>query len=441
MKSAAIYIRVSTDRQAKEGDSVPAQREALLDHIKKHKDLKLFGEYLDDGISGTKFAERDELQRLLKDVSEHKIDVILFTKMDRWFRSIRHYTATQEVLDKYGVTWTAIWEPVYDTSTPAGRLIVNQMMSIAQFEAENTGQRIRQVMDYKRRRGEVLSGHVPFGYKIVNKHLVPDAKQAKIALKTFETYSKTSSICETGRAMAGTGIPSHKTSLNSMLRNTTYIGKHNGVDNYCEPIIPIELFYDVQRKLKMNVRTKSSAHTYIFTGLIRCGCCGKRMAGATRKKEKKKYRCEEYYTPGSGCTNDYRPKEAEIEDYLINNLYDLIKEEMHPRAYAIEKDQEPDRAEQIAGIRRKIERLKELFVNELIDIETYRNDLSAYKQQIAEIESRPAKRDLSALKALLQLDIAGIYKTLSDAEKRRFWRGFIDHIEVNADRKIRVFFL
>ena len=439
MKRTAIYIRVSTDRQAKEGDSVPAQREALKKYIDDHPDLTLFSEYLDDGISGTKFSERDELQRLLQDVSEHKIDVILFTKMDRWFRSIRHYTATQEILDQYGVTWTAIWEPVYDTSTPAGRLIVNQMMSIAQFEAENTGQRIRQVMDYKRRRGEVLSGHVPFGYKIENKHLVPDAERAKIALQTFETYARTSSICETGRIMEGTGIPTHKTSLDFMLRNATYIGKHNGLDDYCEPIVPRELFDDVQRKLKMKIKTKNTKHTYIFTGLIRCGCCGGRLAGSTRRKEQKKYRCERFYN--DQCRNGYKPKESAIEEYLINNLYDLIREEMKPREYEIEQDAGPDRAAMIAATRRKMDRLKDLYINDLIDLDTYKEDLNRYKETLEELERRPPKRDLSGLKELLKLDIGGIYKTLAEGEKQRFWRGFVERIEVNTDHSINVFFL
>ena len=135
-------MRVSSDKQAQEGDSLAAQRAALLKHINDRPDLVLAGEYMDDGISGTKYSQRDELQRLLDDVAAGKIDLIAFTKLDRWFRSVRHYTATQAILDKYNVGWTAIWEPIYDTTTPQGRLIVNQMMSIAQFEAENTSRLI-----------------------------------------------------------------------------------------------------------------------------------------------------------------------------------------------------------------------------------------------------------------------------------------------------------
>lgn len=108
MKRAAIYMRVSSDKQAQEGDSLAAQRAALMRYIDERPDLTFAGQYIDDGISGTKYSQRDELQRLLDDVRDGKIDLILFTKLDRWFRSVRHYTATQEILDRHGVGWTAI---------------------------------------------------------------------------------------------------------------------------------------------------------------------------------------------------------------------------------------------------------------------------------------------------------------------------------------------
>ena len=439
MIKTACYIRVSSDKQAKEGESVPAQREALDLYIKEHKELKKVGEYLDDGVSGTKFEERDELQRLLDDVKSGHIDLIIFVKLDRWFRSVRHYLNTQSILDAHGVSWAAIWEH-FETQTPQGRLMINQMLSFAQFEAENTSVRIKYVMDYKRRRGEVLSGNVPFGYKIEGKHIVPDEKKAVIARQIFETYSKTSSLTETMRLLEGTGIPTHISSINYLLKNTTYIGVHNGRKDYCNPIVSTELFEDVQRKLKMNVRTKNKQHTYIFTGLLRCSC-GRKMSGSTRRGVRKKYRCEGYYKK-TGCMNGWKPAEIEIENYLINNLYDLIREEMRPREYEIkEQDRTPDTGSQLEAIKHKMDRLKDLYINDLIDIETYRTDLARFNEMITEIESRPRKRDFKTLESVLQLDIPAIYKTLTEAEKMRFWRGFIDHIEAGPDKQLKVFFL
>ena len=122
-------MRVSTVMQATEGDSLPAQREALLGYIHAHSDMVLVGEYMDDGISGQKYEERDELQRMLADVREGKIDLILVTKLDRLYRSIRHYLNLQDTLDKCGVGWTAIWEPIYDTTTPQGKFPGNLVIT------------------------------------------------------------------------------------------------------------------------------------------------------------------------------------------------------------------------------------------------------------------------------------------------------------------------
>lgn len=115
MKRAALYCRVSSLKQVREGDSLDAQISALRNYVAEHNYLVNAGEYIDDGISGTKFDERDDLQRLLRDVEDGKIDIILVCRIDRWFRSVRHYTATQEILDKNNVGWLAIMAQLFST--------------------------------------------------------------------------------------------------------------------------------------------------------------------------------------------------------------------------------------------------------------------------------------------------------------------------------------
>ena len=135
MKRTATYLRVSSDRQAREGDSVPAQREALRTYINARPDLIFAGEYLDDGISGTKYRERSELQRLLADVKAGRIDLILVTKFDRFFRSVKDFVITQELLQEHGVDWKAINDIDFDTTTPSGRFLVTSMMAVGELEA------------------------------------------------------------------------------------------------------------------------------------------------------------------------------------------------------------------------------------------------------------------------------------------------------------------
>jgi len=98
MRRTAIYIRVSTAAQAKEGDSIPAQREALKGYVSSHSDLVFIGEYLDDGISGTK-ADRDAYQNLLSDIQSGKIDLVLITKLDRIHRGLKNFLIMQEIME------------------------------------------------------------------------------------------------------------------------------------------------------------------------------------------------------------------------------------------------------------------------------------------------------------------------------------------------------
>ena len=444
MKRTAIYMRVSSDRQAREGDSIPAQRDALRKYIADRPDLTFAGEYLDDGISGTK-ADRDELQRLLEDVEQDRIDLILFVKLDRWFRSVRHYTATQEILDRHGVGWTAIWEPIYDTTTPAGRLIVNQMMSIAQFEAENTGQRIRQVQAYKVAQGEVISGSTPPGYSIRDKRLVING-EAESVRQAFRAYDRTGSLSETMRICAGLpGLPRSKGTFKSMLRNTLYIGKHPRNDHFCEPIIPEDLFERVNKGLRMNVK-KSQKNVYIFSGLLRCGSCGCALGGNTRRRQRgsgkleiiPQYRCPKHYTRvPAQCTNAKVISETVLEDYLIER----IRGEIGALVYDVQAAPIRDTRAQAAAIEAKLKRLKDLYVEELISLEEYKADREAYISQLEELRAgAPAEADRDGLRELLKTDFEDLYYDMSNPEKRRFWRAILKEIRFSEDRTIDLYF-
>lgn len=454
MKRAAIYMRVSSEKQAQEGDSLAAQRAALMRYIDERPDLTFAGQYIDDGISGTKYSQRDELQRLLDDVRDGKIDLILFTKLDRWFRSVRHYTATQEILDRHGVGWTAIWEPIYDTTSPQGRLVTNQMMSIAQFEAENTGARIRQVQAYKLSQKEVISGSTPPGYSIVEKHLVPNQDAPNI-VTAFETYSKTGNMAKTMLLTSGlSGIPKSKPPLKRMLQNTLYIGRHPaGIDDFCEPLVSESLFYDVQRKLSMNIKV-SQKNVYVFSGLIRCAECRHAYGANTRRRKRgagalkiiPQYRCSWHFNfKPAKCENPKVVTESVLESYLIDNLSEMMEGAI--LQFEAEATPARDRSAQIEALQKKVGRLKELFVNDLITIDEYKADREKYMDQINALEKEQsaspeeAAGAVEAMKALSGMDIKAIYGDLTKEERRRFWRGIISTIWIGKDRSIKVDFL
>ena len=446
MKRVAIYIRVSSDKQAQEGDSIAAQRDALRKHIDSRDDLVFAGEYLDDGISGTK-ADRDELQRLLDDVRAGKIDLILITKLDRWFRSVRHYTATQEILDRHGVAWTAIWEPIYDTSTPQGRLIVNQMMSIAQFEAENTGQRIRQVQAYKVSQGEVISGTTPHGYSIVDKHLVPN-QYADSVLTAFKAFSRNGSINGTLVEISGLdGLPRLQRGLKAMLSNPIYIGEYRSNKSFCQPIVPRDLWEDVQRQLPMNVK-KSQRYCYIFSGLLACGDCGRSLAGNTRKRMRSKsqrievtlqYRCPLHFQrKPAQCGNTKVLSEPALEKVLLAELEKTI----HAVDIEVKPAKAKDNSAQIAALERKIDRLKELYLNELITLDEYKRDKAGMLERAEQLRADAEKTpNFAKIRGLNGVPVKDIYQTFTPQERRRFWRGIIKKIRFNHIREIQIEYL
>lgn len=447
MKRAAIYMRVSTQIQAKEGDSIPAQREALHKYIDSRPDLVCVGEFLDDGISGTKY-DRDELQKMLSEVENGKIDLIVVTKMDRLHRSLKNFLDMQDILDKHHCNWLAIWEPMYDTSTPQGRMIINTMMNLAQFEAENTGQRIRQVQSYKVTQGNVISGSCPPGYSIENKRLVPNQDAPKVK-ELFEHYSISGSLADTMRLVSDDpNFPHSPCAFKHMLKNETYIGKKRDNPDFCEPIISQDLFDDVQRKLSINIK-KDQKYAYIFSGLLRCKECGKSMAAFRYYKKRPTktyrvpgYRCATRYNRGAhSCVNSKVITESVLEKYLLENVRAQIKDMI--LEYEIEEKPVKDNSNRIASLEKKKDRLKDLYINGLIELDEYKSDREQIESELAALTAYKPRTgpDIDSLKDLLSTDFETLYGTFSAEERRFFWRSIIKEIRFDKDRNYDIIFL
>ena len=340
MKKTAIYCRVSTARQEKEGDSIPAQLDALRDYIRQRDDLIPAGEYIDAGISGTK-ENRDELQRMLDDVKAGKIDLIIVTKLDRLHRSLRNFLNMQSVLEKNHCNWLAIWEPIYDSSTPQGRMIINTMVNLAQFEAENTGSRIKQVFEYKAAQGEVLSGKILFGYCITDKHLTLDPAAAPIVRAIFKEYAQNNSLADAVRLAGDLGRVTDCRSIKRLLRNRKYMGEFRGNVNYCPAIIDKPTFDAVQIALARNIK-QSQKRIYIFSGLLVCSECGRRLSATwhTTSRNGKQYhhilyRCAAHFAPVPKCQQGRTISESSVEKAVLaavkNEVDKITIEQSKPR--------------------------------------------------------------------------------------------------------------
>lgn len=431
----AIYARVSSEEQALHGLSIEAQLEALEAWAGEHH-AQVINQYIDAGISARKKAyHRPALQRLLKDVSEGKIDLIIFTKLDRWFRNISEYYKVQEVLEKHHVNWRTIHED-YDTSTASGRLKINIMLSVAQDEADRTSERIKAVFESKSKRNEVVSGKVPLGYKIESKHLVVDETTAPIAKDIFQEYVKIKSLRALRKyVMDKYGMVYTQSGLRLFLQNTRYIGQAHGNHDFCEPIIDLKTFNIVQQIIATRAERTNfdkTDHVYLFTGIIYCAECGNRLAAHTVRQKYIYYRCTKYEKLNL-CTHKKRTSELILEDWLLQNVIMQLEKYNTELANAAKNRPQIDESK----IKRKLARLKELFLNDLIERDEYEQDYMALKSALIEAQEQnvpqPQPIDINAMRNVLE-----VYSRLPRIAKKEFWTRAIKKIIITNNDEFSI---
>lgn len=443
MLRCAIYIRVSTEEQVIHGLSIDTQKADLTEYAKNNS-YEIVDYYIDGGKTARKgLSNRLELQRLLEDVQLNKIDIIIFTKLDRWFRNVRDYHKVQEIIEDNKVHWKTIFEN-YDTSTSNGRLHINIMLSVAQDEADRTSERIKAVFKNKLKNGEAISGSLPMGYKIENKHVVIDEEKAPIARDIFEFYLYYQSQTQVFKEILKKyNISLCDKTISRVLKNKIYIGIYRNHENFCPALIESDKFNKIQSILKnRNIKYTPTKRIFIFTGLLICKECNHKMVANAQIRNYKSgkveyilYKCNQFYTRHL-CSHNKVIYENKIEEYLLENIEAEIKKIICE--YELEAVQESKPKINKTNIRKKLEKLKELYVNELIDIEMYKTDYNNYMALLNSIEEAPKKRNIEPLKKFINSDFKSIYGTFTKEEKRIFWRNIISEIQIDSDNNISI---
>ena len=208
-KNCAIYTRVSTDNQAeKEFSSCEAQEQKIKSFIASQNDWQAFKVYTDAGFSGATL-DRPALQELLADLKKEKIDIVFVYKIDRLTRSPKDFYQLIEFFEQAKIDFISITER-FDTSTPAGRLLRNIMLTFSQFERELTSERTKDKMLERAKKGMANGGLTPYGYKRENKKLIPHPKEAEEIKSIFESYLETGSLSKTYNITKSNGIKSRQ---------------------------------------------------------------------------------------------------------------------------------------------------------------------------------------------------------------------------------------
>ena len=439
---AVIYIRVSTEEQARHGYSLQSQKERLIEYCKS-KGYKIIETYADEGKSArSKLNNRKELLRLIQDAKDKKFDRIVFWRLDRWFRNIADFYKIQEILDTNHIDWECSDEE-YNTTTSNGRLHLNIKLSIAQNESDQTGDRIRfNFSNMVKNKRAIQGSHcMPLGYKVTgeekNKHVVKDENTSKIVEDMFDNFKTFNSIRKTLIYINQKyNMKICYDSMRHYIKNELYTGTYKGIDNYCEPYITKEEYEENQKRIKRNIKQNNKKYDYIFSGLIRCYNCGAKLSGFSHRTTKPKYgkvylnyayRCNKAFNSKT-CKNMSPIFENNLEKYLIENIVEkanqyIIKEE------TTEKKQD-NKIFNTEKIKQKLDRLAELYIEGKISKEKYDSDYKLYNDEIVKINKHnKSNKDLTKLKTLLNEDTLSMYNQLDNELKRAFWGTYIDYIE------------
>ena len=440
IRRVGLYGRVSTEEQALRGFSIEAQVDALKEYCEKNG-MKIVDVYLDEGISGAKPPlKRPALKRLLDDVEAGKIDMILFTKLDRWFRSVKEYFKVQDVLDNNKVEWKTIQED-YDTTTANGQMAITIFLAVAQNERDRTAERIKVVLDHKRRNKEACFGGraIPFGYAKEKDEggitrLVKDPETQKACQEFWDILLKSNNLNKAIRHMVDEyGIHKDWKSWKRMTQSDFYCGIHRGVQDYCPAYVTPEAFLKFQERDV--VKGTPTGVPYYFRGLMRCPKCGHKLCGDADRRYgriNKAYRCA---WRGRGCDNHKAVTEKKAEKYLLDNL------ERHVRNTIIEVEIEAkdpknksDSERRLKNLKERLRRLNVMYMAGNKSDEEYFKEDAEIKLAISKAEkelemTKPRKVD--HLKEFLETDFKNAYAIFSEEEKQEFWQDLIKEIKID----------
>lgn len=441
----ALYCRVSTEEQARHGLSIEAQLEALRGWAKREGHT-VVGEYVDAGISGKKPpAKRPEMSRFFADLeSGVKVDVLAFCKLDRFFRSVKLYYQAIDVLDAHGVAWQAIQED-YETITASGRFKTNIMLSVAENEADRTAERIKAVFEHKRAKGEVTGGNavVPLGYMVQDKKPVLSDKAVAVR-GFFENYLENGSIHAAMDYMHDVWhIPIVMATARRMLKNPAYKGWYNNIPDSCPAIVTPEDWENVQSMSKSrSCRHNQTGNIYLFSGLLVCGECGHNMIGLynTYKPTGSKtyyYRCQRAYL-NHICSCRSVISEIRIEDAIIAQLEAELS--IMDSAAEAKKKAPPAKPAYSAAIKKKLDRLKDLYVDDLITKEQYKADYNRLTEQLAEASKPQQRNQIEKTRSIIANDFVEKYKASDRKKRRAMLLSIIDHIDIDRTREAHIFF-
>ena len=479
----AIYTRKSTEEGLEqEFNSLDAQREAGEAYIlsQKHEGWTVVTQKYDDGGFTGGNMERPALERLLRDVENHRIDCIVVYKVDRLSRSLLDFAKIMEVFDNNGVSFVSVTQS-FNTTSSMGRLTLNILLSFAQFEREIIGERIRDKVAAAKRKGKFTGGTPPLGYDVDPDRtaLIVNPEEAKLVRHIFKRFTETGSPLTIAQELNKKGIttkawmtknnifregkPWHKMHIYRVLYNHTYLGevihKDMTYPGEHDAIVSKDLWERAHAVIEGNKINRSqptrAKSVSLLKGIIRCGACDSAMSPVSTGGPNKTYR---YYTCvkadkyGHDCCPVKSVPAGDIEGAVIQQLRSIFKSpEMIAQTYKATQELETEELERLCSEKVELEsRLTKLkqTVSRLLDSgasdsaatdeirrtnEEYIDAQHRFRDvddEIQDMQSRlVTERDVA--ECLRRLD--PIWDELFPLEQTRIMQLLIEQVTINTD--------
>lgn len=344
-KRCAVYCRVSSDERLDQSfNSIDAQKEAGHAFIKSQTHegwIAVADDYDDGGFSGGNM-DRPALKRLLADIEAGRIDIVVVYKIDRLSRSLADFARMVEVFDRCGVSFSAVTQQI-NSATSMGRLMLNVLLSFAQFEREVTGERIRDKIAASKAKGMWMGGPLPLGYDVQNRLLVVNEAEATVVRRIFADFARDRSTTHMVRSYAAEGIRTKtgrtfcKQSIYKLLHNRMYLGEivHKGryYPGQHSPILTRAQWQAAHDVLAQTAEERRAAVATDGRGLpllrgLLFTTSGERLIPTHTVR---KGRCYRYYTPakdrhyGAGASNFGSLPAEPIEALLVKQICEVLR--------------------------------------------------------------------------------------------------------------------
>ena len=454
-KKCGLYMRVSTEDQAREGFSLPEQKERL-ESFCKFKGYEIIDYYQDAGISAKTGNHRPEFERLKDDIKTKKLNTIVALKLDRITRSIYDWENLMTFLDENDAYLDCVNDEI-NTTSANGKMISRLLMSVSQNEIERTSERTKIGLA-----GAIKSGHIPhvapLGYKHEDKRLVIDYSTKDIVVRIFDlyyngySYQKISNLFNEEKVLGKDNW--RDSTIVTILENEIYKGDFvhgkrtknpTYYEDVVEPIISKEMWADCQIQKKKNSRSYKRTLTYLYLQKLKCPKCNRILGGkATTKKNGKTY----FYYYCNDCKVQF--KENLINEYFeqfIDELteYDSVVNQFFLPMIKQKFDEPKEQLEkEINNQKNKLERIKRAYINGVFEMNEYNEEKKIVEKAISELESKLEATDcVEELKftprdILLKRDIDFINKIKLNKEYQERTKAWKDYTrEEQADLIMR----